>query len=193
VTAVDTRSAHNGNGNGTNGATARTAELAPFPAPGRNGHAVDIAPDGAQEIEMVSVRLWPVVKVTAFFGLATVAVWCIALALAWTVATSAGLTHSFESFMRDIGFEGFQLDARPVFLAIGLLGVAWILSVVVLALLAAASYNAFSSVFGGLRYIVRPRQQPETVREELPAKATGNGTNGTAAHDGEATAAQTAS
>jgi hypothetical protein len=160
--------------------------VAPFPVPAQNGHTADAAPDGEQEIELVCVRLWPVAKVTSFYGAATVAVWLSALAIAWVVATSLGLTHSFESFMRDIGFEGFQLDARPVFIAIGLLGLAWIVSVLVLALLAAASYNAFASLFGGFRYIVRPRQP--TRRQLASSKA-----NGSAATNGDASTSSTAS
>jgi len=111
-----------------------------------------------------------------------------ALAVAWVVATSMGLTHSFQSFVRDIGFEGFQLDARPVFLAVGLLGLAWIVSIVVLSLLAAACYNAFASLCGGFRYIIRPHERRTMARGEAPAV---NG-NGAAAHDGETAHAQTA-
>jgi Transmembrane domain of unknown function (DUF3566) len=182
VTAVETRSDHDtGNGAG-NGTAQRNSELAPFPVPARNGHAPDPALEGAEEVELLAVRLWPVVKVTAFFATATAAVWLAALGVAWVAATSLGLTHSFESFVREIGFEGFQLDARPVFLAVGLLGLAWIVSIVVLALLAAACYNAFASLCGGFRYLVRPR---DTTHAPTP--------NGAAARDGEAAAAKTAS
>jgi hypothetical protein len=170
---------------GTNGAKARTPELAPFPvtAPDGNGHAADPALEGAQEVELLAVRLWPVLKVTAFFATATAAVWLSALAVAWVAATSLGLTHSFQSFVRDIGFEGFQLDARPVFLAVGLLGLAWIVSIVVLAVLAAACYNAFASLCGGFRYVVRPLES----RRPKEAGPPQNGASGAAARDGEAT------
>ena len=101
---------------GSNGAKARTTEFAPYPVNPRDGNGkTDPALEGAQEVELLTVRLWPVVKVTAFFATATAAVWLTALGVAWVAATSMGLTHSFQSFVRDIGFEGFKLDARPVF------------------------------------------------------------------------------
>jgi hypothetical protein len=183
VTAVETKARTNG---AANGAGAPTGELAPFLVPARDGRAADPALEGAAEVELLAVRLWPVVKVTAFFATATAAVWLTALGVSWVVASSMGLTHSFESFVRDIGFEGFQLDARPVFLAVGLLGLAWIVSIVVLALLAAASYNAFASLCGGFCYLVRPR----AAKQAEPAATT---TNGAAARDGEGTAAKTTS
>src|SRR5690349_25030128 len=93
---------------GTNGAKARTPEFAPFRVgQDGDGNAADPALEGAQEVELLTVRLWPVVKVTAFFATATAAVWLTALSVAWVAATSMGLTHSFQSFVRDIGFEGF--------------------------------------------------------------------------------------
>jgi transmembrane protein DUF3566 len=169
---------------GTNGAKARTPEFAPFRVgQDGDGNAADPALEGAQEVELLTVRLWPVVKVTAFFATATAAVWLTALSVAWVAATSMGLTHSFQSFVRDIGFEGFKLDARPVFLAVGLLGLAWIVSIVVLALLAAACYNAFASLCGGFHYVVRPLE-PRPAKD---AKPTRNGAHRTAARDGEAT------
>jgi len=110
--------------------------------------------DDELELDVVAVRLGSVAKVAAFFGLASAIIWTIAVAAGWVVASSLGLTHSFQSFIRDIGFEGFKLDARPVFLAVGLVGLAWIVSVVVLALVAAAAYNVFASQFGGVRCVV---------------------------------------
>jgi hypothetical protein len=109
------------------------------------------------ELDVVAVRLGSVAKVTAFFGLASAIVWTIAIAAGWVVASSLGLTHSFQSFIRDIGFEGFKLDARPVFLAVGLIGLSWIVVLVVLAVVAAAAYNVFASQFGGMRCVVTSR------------------------------------
>lgn len=200
MTAVETRSDHNAANGAGNGTAQRSSELAPFRVPARNGHAPDPALDGVEEVELLAVRLWPVVKVTAFFATATAAVWLAALGVAWMAFTSMGLTHSLESFVRDIGFEGFQLDARPVFLAVGLLGLVWIVSIVVLALLAAACYNAFASLCGGFRYLVRPRQTPHATANGATANgaaangaaANGATANGAAAPDDEAVAAKTA-
>jgi hypothetical protein len=61
---------------------------------------------------------------------------------------------------------------------------------VVLALLAAASYNAFSSVFGGLRYLVRPHETHRVVASAAAAHST---TNGAPARDGDSSATKTAS
>jgi hypothetical protein len=138
--------------------------------------AADVEQDVEQDVELdvVEVRLGPVARVTAMFGAAWVVVWIAALGVAWVVASAAGVTNTFESFMRNIGFEGFVLDPRPVFLAIGLLGIAWILSIVVLAVLAAATYNAFASQFGGLRCVVKasaPRSVDDPAQDRDGAVA----------------------
>jgi hypothetical protein len=97
------------------------------------------------------------------FPLAVVSRWAVALAFTtavawwaavgalWLAAETFGLTADVESLARDVGFEGFRLASGPVFLALGLLGVAWIVAVTLLALFAAAMYNLYAAHLGGIR------------------------------------------
>ncbi len=116
------------------------------------GPDVDVADNSSVtvELEVRRVALDVVVRWAAVLGLTTVAVWWAAVALFWVTAAALGMTGRFEALVRDIGFEGFRLTAGPVFLALALLGVAWVLGVALVAVVAAAAYNAYARVIGGL-------------------------------------------
>jgi hypothetical protein len=84
-------------------------------------------------------------------GATTLAVWWAAIALFWLAASTFGLTADVESFVQDVGFEGFRLASGPVFLALGVLGAIWVAGVMVIALVAVAAYNLYAAMLGGLR------------------------------------------
>jgi hypothetical protein len=121
--------------------------LTPVPTP---------ATDYENELEVRQVSLRSAARVATAFGFVSAMVWLAALALCWVAADTLGVTGRFEHFVQDIGVEGFHIASAPVIGALAILGVAWILAVVVLAVLAAASYNLVADWIGGLHVVIGP-------------------------------------
>lgn len=112
----------------------------------------DPPPDPATvEYEIRRFSLAAVLRWALAVGVTTLAVWWAAIALFWLAASTFGLTADVESFVQDVGFEGFRLASGPVFLALGILGAIWVAGVVMIALVAVAAYNLYATMLGGLR------------------------------------------
>jgi hypothetical protein len=103
------------------------------------------------DAELRHVSVLSAARLVGGFALVTVAVWSVALLLFWVVGTGLGFTDRFQGFVRDLGVQGFHLASTPVLIGVAIAGFAWIVSWVVLAVLAAAAYNVFAAGFGGLR------------------------------------------
>jgi hypothetical protein len=132
-----------------------------------------VAPDPEYRIE--AVGLGSVLKLAVCFAVTTFVVLAAALTFLWLAASATGVTHDIEHFMRSIGLKGFHLYSTPVFLFLGIAGAAWVTAVTILTLVAAAGFNLFCSLFGGLRVTIVPIEEPETapvpVRGADPARA----------------------
>ena len=121
--------------------------LAPVPTPSSGYES---------ELEVRQVSLRSAARVATAFGFVSALVWLGALTVCWAAGATLGITGRFEHFVQDIGVEGFHIASAPVVGALAILGVAWILAVVVLAVLAAASYNLVADWLGGLHVVVGP-------------------------------------
>jgi len=127
-------------------------------------------PETATVVEH-ELRRFPLSVVTrwaAALALTTVVAWWAAIVVLWLVASTLGLTADIESLAREVGFEGFRLASGPVFLALALLGAAWFVAVALVTLFAAAVYNLYAALLGGIR--VEAVERP--VRDAAPSEST---------------------
>jgi hypothetical protein len=96
------------------------------------------------------VRLWSVARVSVCFYLCGLVVVLAAAVVLWLVASAVGVVGEVESFMDDLGFEGFQFLSGTLFRAGLLIGLAGVAILVVLTVSAAALYNLFADLVGGI-------------------------------------------
>src|SRR3954452_15711735 len=124
------------------------------------------------ELEMRRFPLRIVAKWAVTLGLTTVVAWWAAIAVMWLAAETFGLTRDLESLAREVGFEGFRLASGPVFLALALLGAAWVVSVSLIVVFAAAMYNLYAWVIGGIRVESVERVVHRPVADAAPVTAS---------------------
>src|SRR5438552_676007 len=110
-----------------------------------------------QRIE--ALCLGSVLKLAVCFAVTTLVVMGAALTFVWLAATATGVTHDIEHFVRSIGLKGFHLYSTPVFLFLLIAAAAWVTAVTVLTLVAAAGFNLFCALFGGLRVTIVPADE----------------------------------
>jgi hypothetical protein len=131
-----------------------TTTLDPWRAP-RDG----VDRDQSRSVETTNLvehelRRFPLSVVSRWavtLALTTVIAWWTAIGVLWLAADAFGLTGDVESLAREVGFEGFRLASGPVFLALGVLGAAWVVAVTLVAVFVAAVYNLYAAVLGGIR------------------------------------------
>jgi hypothetical protein len=114
------------------------------------------------EHELRRFPLSVVARWAVTLALTTMVAWWAAVGALWLAASALGLTGDIESLARDAGFEGFRLASGPVFLAVALLGAAWAVAVALIALFAAAVYNVYAALLGGMRVETIERVVPES-------------------------------
>lgn len=102
-------------------------------------------------VEMSRVDLWSVLKVSLCFYLAGLAILLIAGLVTWLLLDAAGQIRSFERFMGDIlSAKNYHLVASEVLIGGVLIGLVIVALVTVLTVIAAALYNVFSDLVGGI-------------------------------------------
>src|SRR4051794_9868512 len=106
------------------------------------------------EGELRHVGAWSAAKVVAVLAFLVAAAWTVGILLCWLAADALGATRQVERLARDLGFEGFRLAATPVFAGIALLGLAFIATCTVAALIAAAAFNVVVRIVGGVRVTI---------------------------------------
>lgn len=113
------------------------------------------------------VQIWSVFKVALLGGLVFYVVSLLAVALLWSLATSAGQIHHIEKFMRDVGFKDWSFNGVRLFELAALVGAVVAVAGSVLITLAGAVMNLISELTGGIRFTVievehAPRAQEPT-------------------------------
>ena len=102
-------------------------------------------------VEMSRLDLWSVLKVSLCFYLAGLAILLVAGLVVWLLLDAAGQIRSFERFMGDIlSAKNYHLVASEVLLGAVLVGLVLVALVTVLTVIAAALYNVFSDLVGGI-------------------------------------------
>ena len=102
-------------------------------------------------VEMTKVELWSVLKVSLCFYLAGLAMMIIAGLVVWLLLDASGGIHNFEKFMGDImSAKNYRLVASQILLGAVLVGLVIVALMTIITVIAAALYNLFSELVGGV-------------------------------------------
>ena len=107
-----------------------------------------------------SVDLWSVLKVAICFYLCALIVILVAGVMLWWVASAAGVVASIESFVGElVNNKDFRLLSWEVLRAATLIGLVVVCLMTVVTVLAAAFYNLFSELLGGIEVTVVEQEE----------------------------------
>jgi maltodextrin utilization protein YvdJ len=107
-----------------------------------------------------SVDLWSVLKVSICFYLCALIVFLVAGVLLWWIASAAGVVSSIESFVGElVNNKDFKLLSWEVLRASTLIGLVIVCLLTVMTVLAAAFYNLFSELLGGVEVTVVEQEE----------------------------------
>ncbi len=107
-----------------------------------------------------SVDLWSVLKVAICFYLCALIVILVAGVMLWWIASAAGVVSSVESFVGDlVDNKDFRLLSWEVLRAATLIGLVVVCLMTVVTVLAAAFYNLFSELLGGIEVTVVEQEE----------------------------------
>jgi|SRR6266480_1055914 len=107
-----------------------------------------------------SVDLWSVLKVAICFYLSVLIVLLTAGVTLWWIASAAGVITNIEKFIGDIvNDDHFQFLSWQMLRASTLVGLVIVCVLSVLTVLAAAFYNLFSELVGGVEVTVVEQEQ----------------------------------
>ncbi|MBK5289146.1 MAG: DUF3566 domain-containing protein [Acidimicrobiia bacterium] len=102
-------------------------------------------------VEMTRVDLWSVLKVSLCFYLAGLVILILAGLVIWLLLDASGGIKNFESFMGDIlGAKDYHLVAPQLLLGSVLVGLVLVALISIVTVIAAALYNVFSDMVGGV-------------------------------------------
>jgi Transmembrane domain of unknown function (DUF3566) len=109
------------------------------------------------------VDLWSVLKVSLCFYLCEMVVVVVALASLWLIADSFGIINHVEKFIGDlVSSKDFHFLSAGMFRGLALVALVLVALQVVATVIAAAFYNLFAELFGGIEVTV--------MLEDAPAK-----------------------
>lgn len=107
-----------------------------------------------------SLDLWSVLKVSICFYLCTLIVMLVAGVMLWWIASAAGVISSIESFVGQlVNNKDFRLLSWQVLRAATLIGLVVVCLLTVVTVLAAAFYNLFSELLGGIEVTVVEQEE----------------------------------
>jgi hypothetical protein len=101
------------------------------------------------------VDLWAVLKLSLCFYLCALAVIVVALISLWVIADSFGIVENVEEFIGDLlSSEDFTFLSGEMLRGVILVGLVLVMLQVVITVIAAAFYNLFAALFGGIEITV---------------------------------------
>jgi uncharacterized membrane protein len=107
-----------------------------------------------------SLDLWSVLKVAICFYLCALIVMLVAGVMLWWIASAAGVVASVESFVGElVNNKDFHLLSWQVMRAATLIGLVVVCLLTVCTVLAAAFYNLFSELLGGIEVTVVEQEE----------------------------------
>lgn len=122
--------------------------------PGR----IAVAPRAQERRYRQTVRkvdLWSVLKISVCFYLCALIVAVAAGMVLWWVATAAGVVSNVEEFIGELlGSEDFEFLSWRILRGATFIGLVVVCLMVVVTVLAAALYNLFSELVGGVELTV---------------------------------------
>jgi hypothetical protein len=155
-------------GPGTQKAAATPAQPAqpasPPPASSRQARPTDRLPGrfGAGSVvgrrHRLVVRrldLWSVLKISLCFYLCGLAVTMVAGIVLWVIASSVGVVTNVEEFMGDLlSAKDFKFLSAQILEGATLVGLVLVILLVIVTMVAAAFYNLFAELIGGIEIVV---------------------------------------
>lgn len=107
-----------------------------------------------------SVDLWSVLKVAICFYLCALIVMLVAGVMFWWLASAAGVISNVEQFVGEmVDNEDFRFLSWEVLRAGTLIGLVFVCIFTVLTVMAAAFYNLFSELLGGVEVTVVEQEE----------------------------------
>jgi hypothetical protein len=102
-----------------------------------------------------SIDIWSVLKIALCFYLCALIVVLVAGVVLWWIASAVGAIHNVEKFIGDLLEDNnFHFLSWEVLRGATLIGLVIVCVLVVITVLAAAFYNLFSELIGGLEVTV---------------------------------------
>jgi len=102
-------------------------------------------------VEMSKIDLWSALKVSLCFYLAGLALLLVTGLVVWLLLDASGGIRSFEKFMGDIlSAKDFHFVAPQILLGSVLVGLVLVALLSILTVIAAALYNVFADLVGGI-------------------------------------------
>jgi hypothetical protein len=135
---------------------------APRPAPTAAAAAIPAARPAAQvEVgrryrqTIHRVDLWSVLKIAVCFYICGMAVTMVALVALWVIADAAGVIHSVEKFFGDLlQTKDFTFLDGEILRGALLVSAVLVVLQIVITVIAAAFYNVFAELFGGVEITI---------------------------------------
>jgi hypothetical protein len=107
-----------------------------------------------------SVDLWSVLKVSICFYLCALIVFLAAGVMVWWIASAAGVVGNVEKFIGDlVNNNSFRFLSWQVLRAATLVGLVIVCILTVMTVLAAAFYNLFAELLGGIEVTVVEQEE----------------------------------
>jgi hypothetical protein len=102
-------------------------------------------------VEMSKIDLWSALKVSLCFYLAGLALLIVTGLVVWLLLDASGGIRDFEKFMGDIlSAKDFHFVAPQILLGSVLVGLVLVALMSILTVIAAALYNVFADLVGGI-------------------------------------------
>ena len=100
---------------------------------------------------VTKVDLWSVLKISTCFYLGALVVVLVAAVALWEIARVAGVVDSIQHFMRQLlGSNDFTFLSWRLLRGFTLVGIVFVCLAVVVTVVAAAFYNLFAEIMGGV-------------------------------------------
>jgi len=107
-----------------------------------------------------SVDLWSVLKVAICFYLCALIVMLVAGVMLWWLASATGVIAGMEDFVGEmVDNEEFRFLSWEVLRAATLIGLVFVCILTVMTVMAAAFYNLFSELLGGVEVTVIEQEE----------------------------------
>jgi len=131
---------------------ARQPETAGAPAP---RPAAPVVAERRYRQTIHRVDLWSVLKISVCFYICGMAVTMVALVALWAIADAAGVIHSVEKFFGDLlQTKDFTFLDGAILRGALLVSAVLVVLQIVITVIAAAFYNVFSELFGGIEITI---------------------------------------
>jgi|SRR3954452_10394570 len=102
-------------------------------------------------VEVSKLDLWSVLKVSLCFYLAAMAVLIAAGVVVWLIADTAGVIHNVEKFVgKALSSKDYHLVSAQILEGTLLVGLVFAALLTIMTVIAAALYNLFSELLGGV-------------------------------------------